>query len=55
MPSISTSREPAIARAVAFPPEGVTITSRVPWTTSVGAVIVATSAVRSPAAMIAAS
>ena len=31
MPSISTSCAPLIARAVAFPPEGVTITSRVPW------------------------
>ena len=55
MPSISTSRAPGIALAVSRPPEGRTIRSLVPWITTVGAVIRRTSAVRSPAARIAAS
>ena len=41
MPSISTSRAPGIASAVARPPDGVTSRSRVPWMTTVGALIVA--------------
>ena len=37
MPAIVISSAPAIARAVARPPEGVTRRSAVPWITSVGA------------------
>jgi len=55
MPSISSSRAPGIALAVARPPEGRTSGSCVPWMTSVGAVIVASCSRRSPEAMIAAS
>jgi hypothetical protein len=55
MPSISTSRAPGIAFAVALPPETGTSLSAVPWMTTVGAVIVRSSGVRSPDAMIAAS
>jgi hypothetical protein len=54
-PSISTSRAPGIAFAVALPPETGTSLSAVPWMTTVGAVIVRSSGVRSPDAMIAAS
>ncbi len=37
MPSIVTSRAPAIAAAVARPPDGRIILSFVPWITTVGA------------------
>ncbi len=39
MPSIIISFAPAIARAVARPPEGEISGSTLPWTTSVGAVM----------------
>jgi hypothetical protein len=55
MPSIVSMRAPGIARAVARPPDSGTRRSLVPWTTSVGAMIVRSSGVRSPDAMIAAS
>ena len=55
MPSIIMSRAPWIARAVALPPDGLTIGSFEPWITSVGALIVRRSAVRSPEATIAPS
>ena len=55
MPSISSSLAPGIARAVARAPEGGTSLSAAPWMTSVGAVIVRRSGVRSPEAMMAAS
>jgi hypothetical protein len=52
---MSSRRAPGMARAVARPPEGRTSRSAVPWMTSVGAVILASAAVRSPEARIAAS
>ena len=55
MPSISSSRAPGMARAVARPPDGGTSLSLVPWMTSVGATMVRSSGVRSPEAAIAAS
>src|SRR3712207_6001933 len=53
MPATSTCRAPGIASAVARPPVGWTIRSRSPCTTRVGAVMRASSAVRSPAAWMA--
>lgn len=55
MPAIVSCRAPRIAAAVAAPPVGWTIRSRSPCTTSVGAAIARTSAVRSPDLTIAAS
>jgi hypothetical protein len=55
IPSISISRAPGIAFAVALPPDGLTILSTVPWMTSVGALIRRSASVRSPEAMIAPS
>ena len=55
MPATMTSRAPGMAAAVARPPDGRTILSFVPWITTVGAVMPRSSAVRSPAARIAAS
>jgi hypothetical protein len=55
MPSIIISRAPGIAFAVARPPEGRIILSTLPWITSVGAVIVRSSGVLSPVAVIAPS
>ena len=54
-PRSISSRAPGIARAVARPPDAGTIRSLLPWMTSVGAVIVRSSGVRSPEWMIAAS
>ena len=54
MPSISSSRAPGIAFAVARPPDGETSLSALPWMTSVGAVIHLSIGVRSPDARIAA-
>jgi len=55
MPSTLTSLEPAIARAVARPPDGRTRRSAVPWITTVGAVMWRNASVRLPDLMIAAS
>ena len=55
MPSISSSRAPGIAFAVARPPEGLIILSTVPWMTRVGTRIVRSCSVRSAEATIAPS
>ena len=55
MPLIITSFASGIALAVAFPPDGFTSPSLVPWITTVGALILRRSLARLPEAMIAAS